>query len=212
MAKKKSSVSYGKNIFGIIIGIFAFNGAVSCLVLMGSQSSPQEMLVTGLIMLALAAFLIIFNSVKIHRKRQYAAYEKAMAAADKSDRATGTRPSPKPTRTTSNSSSGKNIDFINAVQRGRYFDEFFSNTYGSAELYVPIDYKNGDYYIKPEIEISYNKYTCKTQSQVDAFDECVVEAYEKEFNQMVAICEKWGVSYDISEPKVTTNIHHGEIL
>ena len=212
MAKKKSSVSYGKNIFGIIIGIFAFNGAVSCLVLMGSQSSPQEMLVTGLIMLAFAAFLIIFNSVKIHRKRQYAAYEKAMAAADKSDRATGTRPSPKPTRTTSNSSSGKNIDFINAVQRGRYLDEFFSNTYGSAELYVPIDYKNGDYYIKPEIEISYNKYTCKTQSQVDAFDECVVEAYEKQFKQMVAICEKWGVSYDISEPKVTTNIHNGEIL
>ena len=211
MAKKKSSVSYGKNIFGIIIGIFAFNGAVSCLVLMGSQSSPQEMLVTGLIMLALAAFLIIFNSVKIHRKRQYAAYEKAMAAADKSDRATGTRPSPKPTRTTSNSSSGKNIDFINAVQRGRYFDEFFSNTYGSAELYVPIDYKNGDYYIKPEIEISYNKYTCKTQSQVDAFDEAVVNAYERQFNQMVAICDKWGVSYDIAEPKVTTNIHNGEI-
>ena len=209
MAKK--SVSYGKNIFGIIIGIFAFNGAVSCLVLMGSQSSPQEMLVTGLIMLALAAFLIIFNSVKIHRKRQYAAYEKAMAAADKSDRATGTRPSPKPAKATT-TSSGKNIDFINAVQRGRYLDEFFSNTYGSAELYVPIDYKNGDYYIKPEIEISYNKYTCKTQSQVDAFDECVVEAYEKQFKQMVAICDKWGVSYDISEPKVTTNIHNGKIL
>ena len=209
MAKK--SVSYGKNIFGIIIGIFAFNGAVSMLVLMNQQSNPQEFLVTGLVMLAIAAALIIYNSVKIHRKRQYAAYEKAMAAADRSDRVTGTRPSPKPAKATT-TSSGKNIDFINAVQRGRYLDEFFSNTYGSAELYVPIDYKNGDYYIKPEIEISYNKYTCKTQSQVDAFDECVVEAYEKQFKQMVAICDKWGVSYDISEPKVTTNIHNGKIL
>lgn len=215
MAKQKSSVKIGKNVVGLFFGCTTFIGMLS-LVISAVKYKTSGAIGGAIVIGVISAFLLIYNGIKIHRKRQYAAYEAAMKAADASNSYGYSKPKsqPKPQpKSKPSTSSGKNYDFIDAIQRGRYYDEFaFAGRYGKAELYVGVDYKNDEYIIQPEIEISYNKYTVKTQSDVDAYDNIVLSAYEKQFNQMVRICKDWNVSYDIREPKVTTNIHNGEIL
>ena len=207
MAKSKGKGTLINKI-GIAFGIFALLGMITMFATMGNSSSSTGMLIYGIVLGVVAGYLLFRNIKSLLQKRKE-------NASSSSGSGSSSRPSsssrPKPS-SGSSSSSKKNIDFINAIQRGRYCDEFVSNKYGSAELYVPVDYEDDTYYIKPEIEISYNKYTCKTQADVDSFDDTVVAAYERQFKEMVRIADDWGVSYDIKEPSITTNIHNGEIL
>ena len=194
-AKKESIV---KNIIGIIIGIFVVVEMIE-LITTASRYDSHIALLGAASCGILGAFLIIYNGLKIRKKRGLGGNKgvKAKPAASR----------PRPSR----ANDGEQA-FISEIQEGRCYDLFARHRLGVAELYVDVDYDDGVYYLKPEIEVTYDSDTVKTQSDVDAYDDVVVNAYQKEFEQMVQICEAWGVSYDIAEPEVTTNIKNGRIV
>ena len=194
-AKKESIV---KNIIGIIIGIFVVVEMIE-LITTASRYDSHIALLGAASCGILGAFLIIYNGLKIRKKRGLGG-NKGVKAKPATSR-------PRPSR----ANDGEQA-FISEIQEGRCYDLFARHRLGVAELYVDVDYDDGVYYLKPEIEVTYDSDTVKTQSDVDAYDDVVVNAYQKEFEQMVQICEAWGVSYDIAEPEVTTNIKNGRIV
>lgn len=197
MAKaKKQSIKW--NIGGIALGVIAIFWMIDVLIENYRYGSAAyfSAFAIGLV----AVFFIIYNVRAIRKKR-------AAGAGKKASKPATSRPRPRP-----GSAADADEAFISEIQEGRCYDLFARHRLGVAELYVDVDYEDGVYYIKPEIEVTYDSGTVRTQSDVDAYDDVVVDAYQEQFNEMVQICESWGVSYDIAEPEVTTNIKNGRIV
>ena len=195
MAKaKKQSIKW--NIAGILVGIVALFWMVDILIENYRYGSAAYFIAFAIGLAAV--FFIIYNYRAIRKKR---------GAGANNSKPASSRPRPRPSRT-----SDADEAFISEIQEGRCYDLFARHRLGVAELYVDVDYDDGVYYLKPSIEVTYDSGTVQTQSDVDTYDDVVVNAYQKEFEQMVQICEAWGVSYDIAEPEVTTNIKNGRIV
>ena len=200
MAKNKKSIV--KNIIGIIVALIALSEMIQLIQTASRNSSTIAYLGAGSCGI-LAMILIIYNGIQIRKKKGLGG--SGAKKADKSKPATS-RPRPR-----SGSSAEADEVFISEIQEGRCFDTFAYDDLGVAEIYVDVEYEDGVSYIKPEIEVTYDKDNVKTQADVDAYDDIVVDEYQKQFEEMVEICEAWGVQYDIAEPQVTTNIKNGKI-
>lgn len=198
MAKSnKQSIKW--NLGGIALGVLALFWMVDILIENYRYGSGAYFIAFAIGLVAV--FFIIYNVRAIRKKRGAAGANKT-----KSKPATS-RPRPRP-----GSAADADEAFISEIQDGRCYDTFAYDRLGVAELFVDVEYEDGVYYLKPEIEVTYDSDTVKTQSDVDAYDDVVVDAYQQEFNEMVRICEAWGVDYDIAEPEVTTNIKNGRIV
>ncbi len=198
MAKSnKQSIKW--NLGGIALGVLALFWMVDILVENYRYGSGAYFFAFAIGLVAV--FFIIYNVRAIRKKRGAAGTNKT-----KSKPATS-RPRPRP-----GSTADADESFIAEIQDGRCYDTFAYDRLGVAELFVDVEYEDGVYYLKPEIEVTYDSDTVKTQSDVDAYDDVVVDAYQQEFNEMIRICEAWGVDYDIAEPEVTTNIKNGRIV
>ena len=200
MAKTKKE-SIVKNIIGIIIGIFVVVEMIE-LITTASRYDSHIALLGAASCGILGAFLIIYNGLKIRKKRGLGGNK-----ANKGVKAKPAASRPRPSR----ANDGEQA-FISEIQEGRCYDLFARHRLGVSELFVDVDYEDGVYYLVPQIEVTYDSDTVKTQDDVDRYDDFVVDEYQKQFDEMVAICEKWGVDYDIKEPAVSTNIHNGRIV
>ena len=200
--------SKGGNILGIFFGCSAFFGMVTMIVLMITQKQTS-VLPVAIIMGAISAFLLIFNGVRLHRKIVYDQYQEYRSSTSDYDYS-----SSKPTRNTSSSSSGKNQDLIRELEKGRNYVKLnVGGFHGEAELSLRITYSRGEYTIKPILDLDYNKYTVKTQSDVEDLLRRALNEYEKHFKQMVRICDRYGVDYEIEEPQIRSNISaNGDIV
>ena len=203
MANSKKGESIVWNVIGAIIGIFAVVEMIQ-LITTASRFDSRIGLYGAASCGILSAFLIIYNGIRIRQKKGLGGKKQKNAA--KAKPATS-RPRPRPS-----SASDAQEAFISEIQDGRCYDLFARNRLGVAELYVDVDFEDGVYYLKPEIEVTYDKDAVRSQSDVDRYDDFVVDEYQKQFNDMVEICEAWGVNYDIAEPEVTTNIKNGRIV
>ena len=202
MAKAKKGESIVWNVIGLIVALIAVSEMIQLIQTGARNSSTYAYLGAGSCGI-LAMILIIYNGLQIRKKKGLGGSKQNNT---KSKPATS-RPRPRPS-----SASDAQEAFISEIQEGRCYDLFARDRLGVAELYVEVEYEDGVYYLKPEIEVTYDSDTVHSQSDVDAYDDIVVDAYQEQFNEMVQICESWGVSYDIAEPEVTTNIKNGRIV
>ena len=202
MANPKKGESIVRNVIGLIVALVAVSEMISLIQTGARNDSTYAYLGAGSCGI-LALILIIYNGLQIRKKKGLGGSKKKTS---KPKPATS-RPRPRP-----GSTADADETFIAEIQDGRCYDTFAYDRLGVAELFVDVEFEDGVYYLKPEIEVTYDSDTVKTQSDVDAYDDVVVDAYQQEFNEMVRICEAWGVDYDIAEPEVTTNIKNGRIV
>ena len=211
---KATKSSKGGNIVGIFFGCSAFFGMMTMIILMISQKQTGGMLPVAIIMGAISAFLLIFNGVRLHRKIVYDRYQGNKSNYSSSYDSSSSKPNPKPSRQNSSSYPPKNERLIRELEKGRnYIKLNVGGFHGEAELSLRISYSRGEYTIKPILDLDYNKYTVKTQADVDDLLERAINAYEKHFKEMVRICDSYDVGYEIKEPEIRTNISaNGDIV
>ena len=198
MAKQKKQ-SIVLNIIGILIAFGVLIEMIQLIRTAARHGSTYAYL-GAVSCFVLVMVLIIYNGIKIRKK---------MGLGKKKEKTS--KPSTSRPRASSGSKAEADDLFISEIQEGRCFDNFAYDDLGVAELYVDVEFEDGVYYLKPEIEVTYDRDNVKTQADVDAYDDIVVDEYQKQFEEMVEICEAWGVDYDIAEPQVTTNIKNGKI-